>query len=328
MNLKVGLVSDNPRFEIRKNKESIKEDKQKFETTKRIREVLSERYEVVDVITDERMPLDLIEKKIDIVFNLSTGIRGESRQSQVPALLEMVGIPYVGSGVLAHSLALDKPTAKIIFKYYGISTPDFEIINEYSDNITSNLRFPLIAKPSSEGSGIGIYKESLVYNLNELKKQIKNLINKYNQPILVEEFIEGREFTVGILGNKPDIKVLPPLEINFDDVPEEYGRFNTFEVKSKYWQLAQYYCPPDISDVLRSKIEKIALDSYIALECRDFARVDIRVRDDKPYILEINTLPGLEDNYSDFPRMARAAGIEYPELINRLLDIAKKRCNI
>ncbi|KPU45527.1 D-alanine--D-alanine ligase [Oxobacter pfennigii] len=328
MSFKIGLVYDKSRMPVRSNRESVKEDEQKNITRDRVREILKEKYEVLDFEAGEELGYKLKNNKVDMVFNLSTGIRGESRQAQVPAILEMLGIPYIGSGVLAHAIALDKSMAKKAFLFHGINTPKFQVVKGDNFVFDRSLNFPVIVKPACEGSGIGIYKDSLVHNEKELKNQVDKLRSEYNQTILVEEFIIGREFTCGIIGNSDETTVFPLMETDFSDVPEEYGRFNTFEVKSDHWQLAKYYCPADVDEILRSKIEDAAIGAYNALGCRDFSRVDIMVKDNTPYVLEINTLPGLKEGYSDFVRMANKGGIDYASLIYKIINTARKRCAV
>ena len=324
MSYKIGLIVDMP-SEDSNNDEVLHTDEQKEETGDAIIQVLSKGYEIEKIIADEKIMERLAKKDIDIVFNLSTGIRGESRQSQIPAILEMIGIPYIGSGVLAHSLALNKAVAKQIFRFYQISTPCFQIFYTGDEEVDKNLRFPIIVKPACEGSGFGIHKDSVVHNEEALLKKVKKLLTLYQPPVLVEEFIEGREFTVGIIGNGKDKKALPILEIDFEDVPEEYGKFYTFEVKTDFGHKTKYHCPAILSEDLEKEITANALGAFDALGCRDIARVDVRVRDGKSYIIEINSLPGLKPVYSDLPKMAEAAGMTYEELIVKIFEETVKR---
>jgi D-alanine-D-alanine ligase len=321
---KVGVIVDMPSKDTN-NDEVRHTDEQKEETGDAICQILSKRYEVEKIIADERIMERLARKDIDMVFNLSTGIRGESRQSQIPAILEMLGIPYVGSGILAHSLALNKAIAKQIFRFYQISTPCFQIFYTGGEAVDKELGFPIIVKPACEGSGFGIHKDSVVHHEEALLKKVKELLTLYQPPVLAEEFIEGREFTVGILGNGKDKKVLPIMEIDFEDVPEEYGKFYTFEVKTDFGHKTKYYCPASLSAEIKKEITENALKAFDALGCRDIARVDVRVNDGKSYIIEINSLPGLKPVYSDLPKMAEAAGMSYEELIMNVFEEAAKR---
>ena len=321
---KIGLVVDNPDIET-SNTEVEHAKEQKDATLDRVNEILCKNYKTEKIISDEKIIERLIKSDIDIAFNLSTGIRGESRQSQIPAILELLGIPYVGSGILAHSLALNKAMAKQIFQFHNVSTPAFQVFNTGKEKLEPKLAFPLIVKPACEGSGFGIHKDSVVYSEEALVKKVAELLMQYQPPAIAEEFIEGREFTVGIIGNGANKTILPVMEIDFKDVPEEYGRFYTFEVKTDFGEQTKYYCPAQLSVETEKAIKENASKAFDALGCRDIARVDVRLRDEKPYIIEINSLPGLQPEYSDLPKMAEAAGLSYEDLIIRILEEAKIR---
>jgi D-alanine-D-alanine ligase len=325
LSYKIGLIYDRPHAEYKDGIEAKHVDHQKKVTRNEIYEILSTKYEVEKIIADEKITEQLLKSEINLAFPLTTGIKGESRQSQIPAILEMLGIPYIGSGVLGHALALDKSVAKKIFDYHQVATPKFQIFHEAEERLNSKLKFPLIVKPACEGSGFGIHKDSVVYNEKELKKKIEGLLNEYIPPVLVEEFIEGREFTVGIIGNGKDKMILPIMEIDFDQVPEKYGKFNTFEVKTECGEETKFICPASVDNKLEKLIRENVSKAFDALGCRDLSRVDIRVKDGQPYVIEINSLPGLEANYSDLPKTAEEAGITYEQLILKIVDTAIKR---
>lgn len=325
MKFKIGVIYDKLQAEVNDTKEAKSADKQKITTKEEICKVLKQRYDVVEIEANSGIIQKLLKSKIDLAFPLCTGIKGESRQSQIPAILEMLEIPYIGSGILGHALALSKSTAKQIFDYNNISTPSFQIFNTSNEKLNSNLEFPLIVKPSCEGSGFGIYKDSVVYNEDELMEKVDSLLSKYQPPVLVEEFIEGRELTVGVIGNGDSKKVLPIMEINFDDVPKEFGDFYTFEVKSKFGDKTKYICPAPIPSNTKKAIKKNVEKAFDVLGCKDIARVDIRLKKDKPFILEINSLPGLKPIYSDLPKMASKAGIAYEDLIYGIVETAIER---
>lgn len=324
MRLKIGLVVDEQNFQMN-TEESRSADEQKKVTAEKIYEVLSKKYEVVSIVADIKIMEKLKNSNVDIVFNLSTGIRGESRQSQIPAILEMLRIPYVGSGVLAHAIALDKSVAKQIFKYHNVTTANFQIFRNEDEKLDPELEFPLIVKPACEGSGFGIDEDSVVYNEEALSKKVSQLLKQYQPPVLVEEFIEGREFTVGIIGNGENKTILPILEIDFKDIPEEYGKIYSFKVKNDFAHKTHFYCPAPLSTELEKKIKAEASKAFDVLGCRDLARVDVRLKGDVPYIIEINSLPGLKPVYSDLTKMADAAGMSYDELVMQILDEAIKR---
>lgn len=325
MKLKIGVIFDKSQAEVKYTVEAKCADNQKQTTKEEIYKVLKKRYDVVEIVADDKIIKNLIESKIDLAFPLCTGIVGESRQSQVPAILEMLGIPYVGSGISGHSLALSKSMAKQIFDYNNISTPAFQIFETINGKLDSTLEFPLIVKPSCEGSGFGIHKDSVVCNEEDLMKKVKSLLKDYHPPVLVEEFIEGRELTVGVIGNGNKKQCLPIMEIDFEDVPEEFGKFYTFEVKSKFGEKTKYLCPAPINRETEHEIKDNAQRAFDALGCKDFARVDIRLRGNQPYILEINSLPGLKPQYSDLPKMALKAGLSYDDLIFKIVETSIRR---
>jgi len=260
---------------------------------------------------------------VDIVFNISEGISGRNRESQVPILLEMAGIPFVGSDALTLGLTLDKIMAKKIFMAEKIPTPRFLEIKSCDGLVnTDHLKFPLIVKPRFEGSSKGLSEDSRVENKDELIKQAEYIINTYRQPALVEEFISGQEFTVAIVGNDEPL-LLPIVQIKIDGRLKLNNKFYTFARITS--DRLEYICPARISADLSKKIYDIALKAYNAVECRDFGRVDFRVdQEGNPYVLEINPLPSLSTE-DVFPLVAKEIGISYEELIGRILNSALKR---
>lgn len=270
----------------------------------------------------------------DIVFNRAEGIRGESRESQIPAFCEMLGIPYVGSGIMANAIGLDKPTTKMILEYHGLKTAPFQILETVDERLNDELTFPLILKPSHEGSSIGINWDNVVYNENALRVKLVEMLETYRQPILIEKFIDGREFSVGIVGNFSQFdepKVLPILEVDFTGFPNELGRVLGQEAKSVFDDSSNYICPANIDKTLQKKIEKHAKLSFKALRCNDWARLDYRLDNEgKLYFLEVNTLPGIDydiegDELSFYPMMWYALGKKYPDMIREVIQVAMKR---
>ncbi len=263
---------------------------------------------------------------VDIVFNISEGVSGRNRESQVPILLEMAGIPFVGADALTLGLTLDKIMAKKIFIAEGVPTPKFlEIKNSDSFTDADHLKFPLIVKPRFEGSSKGLNENSRVENMEELKNQARYIINSYKQPALVEEFISGQEFTVAIIGNDPAI-AMPIIQIKIDGHLKLNNRFYTFARITS--NRLEYVCPAHITEELNKKIADIALKAYNAVECYDFGRVDFRVDNDgNPYVLEINPLPSLSTE-DVFPIVAKQAGLSYEQMIGKIINSALKRYNL
>ena len=302
------------------------------ETIDAVRSALSARHDVISIEADENIVENLKDSKPDIVFNIAEGRNGPNRESHVPAMLEMLGIPYTGSDPMTLSLCLDKGRAKEILSFYKVSNPRFQVVSSISERIKLKI-FPLIVKPLHEGSSKGVKNDALVFSPSELKKKVEEIIVQYHQPALVEEYLNGREFTVAVMGNNGDTKVLPIVEIKFDNLPKDINPIYSYEAKW-IWDNSKnpldiFQCPADIDGELRDNIEEAALKAYKSLRCRDWCRIDIRLdSDNEPNILELNPLPGVlpkpEDN-SCFPKAARTAGMSYNEMILSILNIARKR---
>ena len=282
-------------------------------------------HEVVFVEADETALDVLRASRPDICFNIAEGLRGDSRESQLPAIMELLGIPYTGSNVLSLSLALDKPMAKRVFAYHRVPTPKFEVYEVGQTVRKRAFKFPLFVKPAREGSSKGISPASMVTNLPELRRQVEIMHTEYHQAALVEEFLMGREFTVGILGNH-DHHFFPITEINFAPCPEDHHAIYSYQFK-KDWDGEEYYfLPAPLSSGERDHLCKLALSAYKAMNCYDIGRVDIRLDNEgQPHVLEINPLPGLAPGFSDLPRMADADGMGYNGLIANILSAAQER---
>lgn len=262
---------------------------------------------------------------LDIVFNMCEGIRGESRESHIPSMLEMLGIPYTGSGVLSLALTLDKPMAKTVLACHGIPTARFRVFNSEDDIDLQGLEYPVFVKPSHEGSSMGVSSNSHCRDPFELYGEARRLLRLYKQPVLVEEFLPGREFTVGILGNCSPI-FFPIMEINFDAIPGDHGRMYSRQFKTDWSDEVYYGCPARVAPDMAEALQDAALRTYRALDCRDLARVDIRLdKDGVPNVMEVNPLPGMTPGFSDYPRMAEKAGWSFSELVNGILFAALRR---
>ncbi len=263
---------------------------------------------------------------VDIVFNISEGLSGRNRESQIPILLEVAGIPFVGSDALTLGLTLDKLIAKKIFLAEGIPTPKFfEIKNLHELTNTDHCSYPLIVKPRCEGSSKGLTENSRVENFEELKKQVEYVVSVYKQPALVEEFVSGQEFTVAVVGNE-EPEVLPVVQIKIDGRLKLNDKFYTFARITS--DRLEYICPAHISADLKEELSDLALKTYRAVECRDFGRVDFRVdKEGRPYVLEINPLPSLSTE-DVFMLLSQATGISYEQMIGKIIQAAMKRHNL
>ena len=261
--------------------------------------------------------------KADIVFNISEGLTGRNRESQVPMLLEMARIPFVGADALTLALTLDKVMAKKIFIAEKIPTPKFYELNSGDEVASHNhYRFPLIVKPRFEGSSKGLSEDSRVENREDLRKQVDFITGAYKQPALIEEFISGQEFTVAVVGNDP-AEAMPVVQIKIDGRLQLNDKFYTFARITS--DRLEYVCPAKITQELKKKLQELAVKTYNAVECRDFGRVDFRVDSDgNPYVLEINPLPSLSTE-DVFKLVAEHIGISYEDMIGRILNSALKR---
>jgi D-alanine-D-alanine ligase len=283
-------------------------------------------YEVVPLEATSELPQRLSDAKVDLVFNIAEGLVGRNREAQVPALCELVGLPYTGSDSATLALALDKALAKRILRQHGILTPEFQVFTSGREKLHPWLgqKFPLIVKPNAEGSSKGITGSGVVDDEPALRAAVTAIVEKYRQPALVEEYISGREFTVGLLGDKRP-RILPPMEICFKDRSKSRPVYD-FEIKQEWEKHVSYECPAKLTPTELRIVERTARETFIALDCRDVARIDLRMsKDGQVYVLEINPLPGLTPDYSDLVLIAKAAGINYRTLIGEILAGALKR---
>lgn len=326
--MKIAIVIDKSREKIIPLEEAQLEDRQKEKTLLEIKSILSKKYDCISLVADDNIIETLKAEKVDLVFNLCNGIHGYSRLSQIPAILEFANIPYTGSSVLGHSLAINKTFASTIFKSQDISTPDFVSIYNIEDLEDIDMKYPILIKPNDEGSSRGIHQDSLVFDRENLIKKVKEELNIYNPPIMLNEYIDGREFSIGILGNGDDITILPIQEVDLSNLPETLLKFYSFEIKSYYKSYTKYHIPADLSNTEKNLIEESALKAYRSLHLMDYARVDIILRNGIPYVLEINSLPGLMKNKSALYRMAEATELGYDGMIMKIVDAARKRYNI
>lgn len=300
-------------------------------------------------------PHNLIERlgayKPDICFNITESHFGDSREAQIPALLEMLRIPYTGSQVLTLALALDKPMTKRVLAYHNLPTPEFQVFERADEPIcgdladeTGSLRFPLFLKPSREGTSMGISAESIVRSADELRARVGQMLRRYNEPILCEHYISGREVMVGMLGNLrptearrlnersfggdlPDtLTFLPITEFEPTHTDTEADVY-TNRMKTDLADDYRYRCPAPLPPDEEHHLKALAAAVFRVTGCKDVARVDIRIdrESNEPYILEINPLPGLSPGFSDLCLQSDAAGWPYERLINTILDNALAR---
>jgi D-alanine-D-alanine ligase len=290
--------------------------------------------------------LDTIRKyKPDICFNICEGHFGDAREAQIPAILEMLRIPYTGSKVLTLALALDKPMTKRILTYHELPTPPFQAFERIDEPLGSEMSFPLFVKPGHEGTGMGVSLRSIVHNESELREQVGYIFKKYKQTALVEKYIEGREVTVGVVGNlegpvarrlphddeatriQAGLRFLPPLEVDLKPYVDSDGVYSG-RLKVDYADKLNYLCPAPLDEELVDELNWLTAAVFRVTGAYDVSRVDFRLDTNdnlKPYILEINPLPGLSPGISDLVIEAAADHIDHTELVNMILDAGLKR---
>jgi D-alanine-D-alanine ligase len=268
--------------------------------------------------------------RLDGVFNFAEGVGGRGRESQVPAMLEMLGIPNTGSDPVALALALDKGLAKIFAAGHGIATAPFRIVGADEALGEVDLRYPLFAKPVAEGSSMGIRNQSVCRSHAELVELVGRLQQDYRQPVLIEEFLPGDEYTVGVLGNGAEAAVVGVMQVVPRDTAGDF--VYSLEVKRDYLNRVVYRMTDEllatgaISEAKLDAIRRLAVAAHRAFGCRDVSRVDIRCdRDGAPNFIEINPLPGLNPIHSDLVIIANGHGWSFDQLIGRIIDAASER---
>ena len=283
--------------------------------------------------------------KPDICFNIAESHFGDSREAQIPAILEKIQIPYTGSKILTLALTLDKPMTKRVLAWHNLPTPEFQSFERVDEPLEEGREFPLFKKPSREGTGMGISYQSILHNEGELRIQLDYILKKYKQSALVERYIEGREVTVGLVGNligpvarripkdenahriQAGLHFLPTMEVNLEPWIEAGGVYGS-ELKTAHAAGLEYLCPAPQDDDQIDELNWLAAAVFRVTGALDVSRIDFRldVHDNfKPYILEINPLPGLMPKLSDIVIEAEADGIGHTELVNMILNTALHR---
>ena len=300
---------------------------------------------------DATLPVKLKKLDVDIAFNTCEGFRGDSREAQVPALLEMLGIPYTAAKVLGLALTLDKAMTKRVLKHHGLPTPRFQEFFTPTDSLDATLRFPLFAKPNREGTGKGITEKSILNNPAELRDYVDYLLKTYQQTVLVEEYIDGRDITCGLVGNLAPHALAAPIPVaalipQNGQTGVDYEGFHFFPLSEVDYTvydpgtepvysnrlkvtLADKYralCPAPVSEEVAAELRRLALEVFRHTQSLDLARVDFRLdrRSGVPMILEINALPGVTP-ISDLTLCAEAEGLTHADLIVAVMDAAIRR---
>ena len=304
-------------------------------TISAVESALSHLGKVVRLEAKQDFPERLRQARPDIVFNIAEGFHGVNREAHVPAICEFFGIPYSGSDPFTLTLCLDKARTKETLTFHGIPTPRFAVVERIKDleALGRPLSLPLFVKPLHEGSSKGITDSNLCWDRAHLLRQTEFLLENYKQPVLVEEYLPGKEFTCAVLGNGDEATVMPIVGMNFETLPK--GALPIYSYDAKFvWDRPEnpldiFQCPARITRDLQASIERVTLDAFRVLGCRDWARIDVRLDAvGVPNVLEVNPLPGILPDPADnscLPKAARAAGISYDELIQNCLKYAAAR---
>jgi D-alanine-D-alanine ligase len=305
------------------------------ETILAVCKALGEKHDVFPIEADDEAYFHLKELRPDLVFNIAERLVGPNRESHIPSMCEILNIPYTGSDPLTLGICLDKSRAKEILAYHQIPTPAFWVV-ENGSGVPARFELPAIVKPLYEGSSKGIKNNSVVHTRRELEARVREIKSLYKEPVIIEHFLTGREFTVGVLGNPPHLEILPIVEIDHSQLPPGANPIYSYEAKWVWDQpekpLAIFRCPAQLDADLERRIEDVVKKTYEILRVRDWCRIDLRLDDHgEPNILEINPLPGILPNPEDnscLPKAARTAGYSYSALIHRVVDEAVARCGL
>lgn len=302
------------------------------ETILAIEKTLGERHVVFPIEADDNAYFRLKLIRPDLVFNIAERLVGPNRESHIPTICEILEIPYTGSDPLTLGICLDKSRAKEILSYHRVPTPPFWVVDNGFAK-PAGMTLPVIVKPLFEGSSKGIRNNCVVTDGAELEERVRQIQDLYNQPVIIERFLSGREFTVGVLGNPPRLEILPIVEIDHNQLPAGANPIYSYEAKWVWDQpdkpLKIFKCPARLKASLKARIEDVVTRTCKILRIRDWCRIDLRL-DEKgePNILEVNPLPGILPNPEDnscLPKAARTAGYSYSELIHRVVDVAAAR---
>ena len=305
------------------------------ETISGVESALARAGDVIRLEATDELPFRLRDARPDIVFNIAEGLYGPNRESHVPAICEFWSMPYTGSDPLTLALCLDKGRTKEILAHHRIPTAPFTVVGG-PEELDGFAAWPAIVKPLHEGSSMGITRSSYCRSRAEVRRAIEGVVARYQQPALVEGYLGGREFTCAILGNGPEARALPIVEINFAALPSDALPIYSYEAKwiwdTRDEPLDIFRCPAEIDGGLAAEIERTALAAYRVLRCRDWARIDLRCDEHGvPHVLEVNPLPGIHPDpamHSCLPKAARAAGLDYPGMILSVLRAGAARHGI
>lgn len=294
-------------------------------------------HKVIPIEADKNAYLKLKKNKdcIDLAFNYGEGIHGKDRECHIPAMLEMLQIPYVGCSPLTQAIIFNKVKTNEILRANKIPVSAFQVFKTGDEKLSKNLKFPLLVKPSAQGQSAGITKNSLVHDEKQLYKQVKLILKTFKEDVLVEQFLPGREFSVGIIGDPPEI--LPFVELTYANLPAEFPNYSSVEIKfCEDMEKTKNFltCPAKIDKALENKIKKICLNTWKTLSIKDWCRIDLRC-DEKgnPHVLEVNSPASLEPpetvcGYCSFTLASETHGLSFPNLLQKIINTSRKHHGI
>jgi len=290
-------------------------------------------FTVIPIEADREAYLELHDRqdRIDLVFNYSIGLYGRARYAQMPAMLEMLQLPYTGSDPLTQALILDKNRMQQVLSACGVPTPPSQVFQRGDEPLRGDLSFPLIVKPVAQGSSAGITGDSIVNSRKQLSRQVCLVTETFAEPALVQPYLDGREFSIPMMGNPPEI--FPVIEPDFSRLPEGYARLDSLEVKWIFEEQTEAHhllCPAPVAPALKKRLERTARSAWQALGLRDWCRIDLRCdKKGRPYVIDVNSPPGMippeRSTTSYFPMSARAAGLDYQALLKKIIRTAAAR---
>ncbi len=304
-------------------------DKHKKKMLKAIQESLDGIHEHKVIPFDENFMKEI--RKFDLAFNVATGGGKEARQLHVASVLDLIGIPYTGSPPITHALCIDKSVTKAIVKQEGLDTPNYFVVKPGEGVPREHgLKYPLIVKLSRQGSSRGLRKESIAHDYYELVRNVEWAFENYKEPVLVEEYIDGMELTIAFLEDENGTNVLPPMEIDFSRLPERIEKFFSDRVKNsgEYDQYIDYYVPARLEKAFLKGVEETSRKAFKVLELRGYGRIDMRIKNGRYYILEVNSLPMLVPDYSNIPMIVEKTGGTYKGMILTIVNAARRRFDL
>jgi D-alanine-D-alanine ligase len=317
--------------ELKKEENSFGYGRENINDALEVKKALNGSNEIKVISLNNDIYTQIKEEKPDVVFNLcDDGFRGDyTLEPHVAIMFDILDVPYTGNNYFTIALCQNKARAKDILTYNNVLTPKFQVFTSAERKLNPELKFPMIVKPIREDGSIGIRERSVVDSEEQLKEEIDHIINFYDQEALVEEFIDGREFTVSLIGNKRPI-VLPVAEIDFTEMPKHLPRIVSYRAKwvkqSIAYKKSPVICPANIDEKMKKLIEETARKCYKIFGCRGYARIDFRYdeKEKKLYVLEINPNPDLSGEF-ETAKAALAADMTYSDLILKIVGFALEK---